>query len=340
MRFDVLKRSLSTLLALPLLAQPVATGRPQPAPAPMPAPVPAPAPIALDAVIARIGTRVIVEKDFQTWLKIMAGPRQAEQLLKNTASLANLRQRYLDAEVLAAQARKDGLQKTAEFREMLKAQEDQVLVRLLMSEDQEGSAGAKLKAKVENPSDEEIRAFFDKNAQRYETPEKFTARHIRINVKKVADAKEQQAAEDEAKAKLAKIQDELKAGKTFEVVAKEYTEDLSSKQTGGLIKESPYNRNNKALEDAVRKQEIGKVGEPVKTDLGYELIVVEARFDKQPGVFETAKDKVKQQMLPERREAAVKAYMEEAKKNVDFVAGADAAKSAPKAAAKKAAKKK
>lgn len=342
----MLKRSLSALLAFPLLAQPLAKPQPTPAPAPAAAPLPIPpAPAAPtfnpETVIARVGTQVYREKDFHAFLKAMAGARQAESLLKNPGSLANLRQRYLDTLLLAAEARKDGLQKTPDFKEMVKLQEDQVLVRLLMAEDREGSVGAKLKAQAENPSQEEMMAFFEKNRQRYETPERFTARHIRVATKRTGTPAEQQASEAEAKAKLAKIQEELKAGKTLEALAKDFSDDLATKNSGGLIKESPYNRYAKEFEEAVRKQEIGKVGEPVKTDLGFELIQVDARLDKQPGVFENVKDRVKQQMLPERREAALKAFMEEAKKNVGFVSGPEAEKEVPAAKpAKKGTKKK
>lgn len=350
---------LTALMTLPLLAQ---APSPAPAPAPTPAPVPAPAvrppqgpanrlaniPTAPKAeaipetqVIGRIGKRIILEKDFLSWLKILAGPRRYEQMFKTPASLTPMRQRYLDSQVLAAKARQQKLQNTADFKELLKIQEDQVLVQLMMNEERQGSEGVRLKTLIENPPEADIKAFFDKNASRFDTPEKFSARHILVGTKGAPRVGDKGLSEDDAKAKIAKIQEELKAGKKFEDLAKEYSDDPSNKNSGGLIKDAAFGGFAKEFEEAVHKQEIGKVGEPVKTVFGYHLILVENRTPKQSAEFEKVKDRVKQQMLPERREAISKQFLESVRKDVDFAAGADAAANLPKAdkSTKKPAKK-
>ena len=122
----------------------------------------------------------------------------------------------------------------------------------------------------------------------------------------------------EAKAKMAKIQAELKAGKSFADLAKEYSDDPGSKANGGLYKDIPFGRFAKEFEAAVRTQEIGKVGEPVKTAFGYHLIEVESRSPRQPGDFEKVKDAIRKQMVPERRQKLTKAFIEAAKQDVGF----------------------
>jgi peptidyl-prolyl cis-trans isomerase D len=60
------------------------------------------------------------------------------------------------------------------------------------------------------------------------------------------------------------------------------------------------------------------VGQPVKTAFGYHLIEVESITPKQAGDFEKVKDSIRKQLAPERREKAMKDYLEGARKEVGF----------------------
>jgi peptidyl-prolyl cis-trans isomerase C len=304
--------------------------------APQAAPA-APAPLPPEQVIARIGPQLIRERDFQLWLRATAGKERSEQMAKDALMLSRIRDRFFETRVLAAKARKDGIDKLPVVQERMRAEEDQALIQMLMNGDEDGTAGKLLKQKIENPSDEEIRAFFDKDHSRYDTPEKFTARHLLVAVKGGPRTADRGLPEDEAKAKIAKLQADLAAGRPFEELVKENSDDPSAKANGGLIKDAAMTGFDRAFEDAVRKQEIGKVGAPVRTIYGYHLILVESRTPRQPAVFEQVKDKVKQQMMPERRQALITAFIEDAKKEIGFVAGPEAAKAAPPAAPKPAA---
>lgn len=294
-------------------------------------------PIPEDQVLARLGKTVLREKDFHIWLKALAGP-QAQNMLKSPATLTQPRQQYLDLQVFAAKARTQNLNKLPEFEQTMKAIEGQVLMRILMDEERTGSEGKRMKEKVDNPTDQEIQAYFEKNTKRYETPEKFTARHILVGLKGSPRMGDKGLTEEEAKAKLAKIQAELKAGKTFESLVPEYSDDPGSKTTGGLYKEVTFGRFAKEFEAAVRTQELNKVGEPVKTQFGYHLILVESRTPAQPAVLDQVRDRVKKDMAPERRDSMMKAFLEEYRKEVNFVAGPDAAANLPKNAPKETAK--
>jgi parvulin-like peptidyl-prolyl isomerase len=280
--------------------------------------------IPADQVIARLGKRIIREKDFLEWMKITSGKR-FEMVAKLPGGLSRSRQQYLDIQMLAAKARKARLQESADFKKILAIQEDQALVGFMMSEDREGGEGQRLKQKAENPSEEQLKAFFEKNAQRYETAEKFTARHILVGLKGAPRMGDKGLTEEEAKARIAKLKDELKAGKSFESLAKEYSDDPGNKANGGLYKDAIYGSFVQEFQDAVRRQEVGKVGEPVKTLYGYHLILVEGRTPKQPGEFDKVKDRVKQQWTSEQRDSLRKAFLEETRKEMDFVSGPEAA---------------
>lgn len=282
-----------------------------------------------DQVIGRVGQRLIRERDFQVWLKATAGRERFEQMVKDPLALSRIRARFLETKLLAAKARKDGVEKLPAFQERRKAEEDQVLIQVLMSGEEDGTSGKLLKQRIENPSDEEIRAYFAKDPGRWDTPGRFTARHLLVAVKGGPRTGDRGVPEDEAKAKITRLQAELANGKSFEELVKENSDDPASRSNGGLIKDAAMTGFAREFEEAVRQQEIGKVGGPVRTVYGYHLVLVESRTPRQPAVFEQVKDRVKQQMMPERRQALINAFIDDAKKELGFVEGAEAAKGAP-----------
>lgn len=276
-----------------------------------------------DQVIARIGKRIIREKDFLDWMKIAAGKR-FEQFARMPGGLARARQQYLDVQVLAAKARRSHLKESEAFKRLMRFHEDQALVSVLTDEDRDGSEGQRIKRESENPSEDQLRDYFEKNAQRYETAEKFTARHILVGLKGAPRMGDKGFTEEEAKARIAMIKAELQAGTSFESLAKEYSDDPGSKANGGLYKDMAFGAFAKEFEDAVRQQEVGRVGEPVRTVFGYHLILVESRTPRQPAEFEKVRDRVKQQWTSEQREFLRKAFLERARQEVDFEPGAEA----------------
>lgn len=324
-----MRKLLIPFLPLALLAQ---TSAPQPkpaatqaavAPAPAapkasPAPAAAPEPQASE-IIAYLGKRSITYGDFTRWLQVMAGPR-AESIRKAAPNRAQAMKQYLDTQVLSAKSMQENLQNTKEYKDLAAAMAQQARVRVLLDDERAGSDGQKLKQKAENPSDEELQAYFKANSERYAVPERFTARHILVAIKGAAGAGDKGLPEPEAKAKAKAEQllEQLRQGKSFEELAKEVSDDPGSKANGGLYKDIPFGRFAKEFEAAVRSQEIGKLYDPVKTAFGYHLILVEARSPRQPGDFEQVKETVRKQLIPERRDQLTKAFLEQAKKDVGF----------------------
>ena len=327
------------LLSLSLLAQ-------SPAPAPMPptgprahgmtqqpaAEVPEPD---SGATIAHLGARKVTYGEFSRWLKVMVGAR-AESLRKNPASRFQAQKQYLELVVLSAKGQQEKLQNTKAFQSTLAALKMQAFARVLLDEDRAGSDAQKIKEQAENPTDAEVKVYFEANKDRYATPERFTARHILVGLKGAAGLGDKGFSDEEAKARVAKVQEELKAGKKLEDLAKEYSDDPGSKNNGGLYKDIPYGRFAKEFEEAVRTQELGVVGGPVKTPFGYHFIQVESRSPRQEGDFETLKDSIRKQMVPERRERLTREFIEQSKEDVGFREGSAPAAAPAKPAAPKA----
>lgn len=118
-----------------------------------------------------------------------------------------------------------------------------------------------------------------------------TAEQVRIGHIYLAVTKDMKPEEAKKKQELAvKIKEEIDGGKDFSEAVKEYTEDKAALASGGdmiLIKGiAPKEIDNKAFSLAV-----GKVSDPIKTDLGYHIIKIkEKRAEKDFGYDDIAKD--------------------------------------------------
>lgn len=86
----------------------------------------------------------------------------------------------------------------------------------------------------------------------------------------------------------------IKKGEDFAALAKQYTDDPGSKESGGLYENADVNQWVPEFKEAALKQPVGQVGEPVKTDYGYHVMRVENRKVK---TFAEAKEGLRQQAL-------------------------------------------
>lgn len=118
-----------------------------------------------------------------------------------------------------------------------------------------------------------------------------TAEQVRIGHIYLAVTKDMKPEDVKKKQELAvKIKTEIDGGKDFSTAVKEYTEDKTALASGGdmiLIKGiAPKEIDSKAFSLAV-----GKVSDPIKTDLGYHIIKIkEKRAERQIGYDDVAKD--------------------------------------------------
>lgn len=118
-----------------------------------------------------------------------------------------------------------------------------------------------------------------------------TAEQVRIGHIYLAVTKDMKPEDVKKKQELAvKIKAEIDGGKDFSAAVKEYTEDKAALASGGdmiLIKGiAPKEIDSKAFSLAV-----GKVSDPIKTDLGYHIIKIkEKRAERQIGYDDVAKD--------------------------------------------------
>lgn len=86
----------------------------------------------------------------------------------------------------------------------------------------------------------------------------------------------------------------LKKGEDFAKLAKEFTDDPGSKETGGLYENADVSQWVPEFKDAALNQKVGEVGPPVKTSFGYHIIKVENRKEK---TFDEMKEELRANAL-------------------------------------------
>ncbi len=239
--------------------------------------------------------------------KIHVSKRELEEGLKQ------VRKRFQTDTEFQAELKKEDLTQP-QFESRI---EDQLMVMKLI--DQE------VKAKVMPPSEDEIKAFYDKVQQKMAgkdlgldkkdedelqalakyltrlSSEQVRARHILVSVDKNATMEQKSAA-------LKKIKDaqaEIKGGADFEAVAKKYSDDPGSKNRGGDLGFFAKGDMVPEFEKAAFSLNVGQISEPVLTDFGYHIIKVEEKRAAKKVAYEDIKDDLKELL---NQKAAQKKY--------------------------------
>jgi foldase protein PrsA len=115
--------------------------------------------------------------------------------------------------------------------------------------------------------------------------------HILIGLNDPASSEDKALrTKEEALQRAKDVQQKLKNGEDFAKLAKEFSDDPGSKDTGGLYADADVSAWVPEFKKAAIEQTIGAIGDPVATDFGYHVIKVEARSVKS---FDSVKEQLK-----------------------------------------------
>jgi peptidyl-prolyl cis-trans isomerase D len=172
-------------------------------------------------------------------------------------------------------------------------------------------------------SDAEIKAYYDEHAKEFMTPDQVVIDYIELKKsaffdqvavkddelqalyqKEIANLAEQRRAahilievndkvsDEQAKAKIAEIQQRLAKGESFEALAKEFSQDPGSAANGGDLGFAGPGVYDPVFETAVYGLKQDQVSEPVRTSFGYHLIKLLGVEAPQVPSFASLKDKL------------------------------------------------
>jgi peptidyl-prolyl cis-trans isomerase D len=147
----------------------------------------------------------------------------------------------------------------------------------------------------EEPTEEELHKYYEDNISQYETPEERQARHILIKIDEGADEAAVKAAKKKAEDLLARI----RAGESFKELAKKYSDDPGSAETGGDLGQFGRGVMEPDFEKAAFALKVGEVSEPVLTSFGYHLIKLEKIIPAKKKPFESVKADIKERFKKE-----------------------------------------
>lgn len=153
-------------------------------------------------------------------------------------------------------------------------------------------------ATSEVPSDAELRSDYEARIQQYTTTGKRTASHILAAV----EGKKDEAAWQQALQKAQKIEQELRAGADFAVLAKTESDDQGSAKSGGDLGVMTPGVMVKPFEEAVKKLQLNQISAPVKTQFGYHIIKLTSLVKDQVKPFSAVKNELIQAISRQRAE--------------------------------------
>lgn len=126
-------------------------------------------------------------------------------------------------------------------------------------------------------TDEDITKTFEETQADYAVS---NVRHILIATtetnQQTGESKEIRT-DEEALAIAKEVKGKLDAGGDWDALALEYSDDPGSKEKGGLYEDKPGSTWVEPFKIAAFEQEVGVIGEPVKSDFGYHVIQVDKR---------------------------------------------------------------
>jgi parvulin-like peptidyl-prolyl isomerase len=219
---------------------------------------------------------------------------------------------------LASKAKKEGLDQSQDYKAKLAILGNNLVIQEFIN------MSAPELEKLATPTEEQIKAYYEGSKNTFKVPDTASARHVLVSVRGNENETDK-LTDDAAKTKIAKVLAELAKGRSWNDVAKEHSDDPGSQDNGGLYENFNPAQMVPEFAEAVRTQEIGKIGQPVRTQFGYHIILVESRKLDMLQTFDEAKANVQRQ-LTERMRAEVWAnWINSIKTEVGFAEGGGSA---------------
>jgi peptidyl-prolyl cis-trans isomerase C len=244
----------------------------------------APAQVAPDAVILTVGDEKVTRAQFE---RIMASvPENQRAQFSSPAGKKRLAEQLVELKAMAHEARTEKLEEDPLVKAEIALRIDQALAQRLFQTFLETS----------KPDDAALRAYYDQHKNDWE---QVKAKHILIRFKGSGvpvKTGEKDRTDEEALALANDLHSKIVAGANFDELAKANSDDTGNANSGGELGAFGRGRMVPQFEKAAFAAEVGKVTEPVKSQFGYHLILVEEHKTKP---FEEVRAEIAKKIEPE-----------------------------------------
>lgn len=230
-------------------------------------------------VLAVVSGTEIKEKDLDAI--IMRYPDDKRRYFSNDQGRKQLLEQTIAFELMNKLGEEIKLNETEEYKETVANLAKEVLTQMTIN---------KVLSDV-TVTEDEVKKFYDENKDKFVDAPTVSAKHILVDT------------EEEAK----RIKSEIESSElSFEEAAMKYS-TCPSKEQGGSLGVFGRGMMVPEFEDAAFNAEIGKVTEPVETQFGYHIILVEAKNEEKAKSFDEVKDMITNQLI---QEAQQKKYID------------------------------
>ncbi|ALB43978.1 peptidylprolyl isomerase [Clostridium beijerinckii] len=213
----------------------------------------------------------ITEKDLNAI--ISRYPQEQRGALQSEEKKKQLVEQLISFELMNKFGKEIQLDKTQEYKDAMENISKEVITSMAIN---------KVLSDV-TITDEEVKKYYEDNKEAFGQPATVSARHILVETEEEAN----------------KAREEILSGKiSFGDAAMKYS-TCPSNQQGGNLGEFSKGMMVPEFEEAAFTSEIGKVTEPVKTQFGYHLVLVDAKNEASIKSFEEVKDSVLDNLIKE-----------------------------------------
>jgi foldase protein PrsA len=143
-------------------------------------------------------------------------------------------------------------------------------------------------------TDQQVKAYFDRNHAMLDKPEQVRARHILVPDLKTAETVEQK----------------LKSGGDFAALAKQYSTDPATKDKGGELGWFGHGQMVAPFDKAAFSLPIGQTSAPVKSPFGYHIIQVEEKRPAQKATLAASKDQIHTMLQQQAVQSQIPAFLQ------------------------------
>ena len=219
-------------------------------------------------VLAIAAGHEITENDLNAL--IARYPEQQRAAFNSEEAKKNLLEQLISFELFNKFGQELELDKTQEYKDAVASITKEVLTSMAMN---------KALADV-TVTDEDAKKYYDENKDAFSVPPTVSARHILVKTEEEAN----------------KVKEEINGGLSFADAAMKYS-SCPSKEQGGNLGAFSKGMMVPEFEKASFEAEIGVLTEPVKTQFGYHLIIVDSKNEGAVKSFEEVKDSVVNELL-------------------------------------------
>ncbi len=245
------------------------------------------------AVVARIGARDITMEELEE--KIERLPPYVQEQLQDPEARLELLKQYIATELFYDMAKRRGYDRDAEINQQTFEAKKGLMVEKLIGEEIRGTGQI---------DTSQARLYYQAHKADYQGPARVRIRHIQVGTQ----------------AKVQNLVERLARGEVFEKLAQAESEDVNSRPYGGelgYVTEDGLVQGwgqSEAIARAAFNTKVGKVSEPVKSEVGWHLIKVIERKEAGQLGFEEVANRVGAELMRQRQEETYQKMVDHALK--------------------------